>query len=342
MPLNDAKNFILKTAKEAFTRQTGITTELLKVAPAKKKLRLKVPGATAELEVMVVEGGELAVNTILILCRRLQNLEQFVMVIPQINAEKADKLRENRIQFIDTAGNCYINQPPVYVFIKGNKIPGVTKTPVVNRVFKQTGVRVLYALLCNPGLENETYRTIAAKTKVALGMINWVMKDLNELGFLLETGTGRTRQVRLVQKEKLLERWITAYAEQLRPKLLLGRYRGTEGWWQKAQLNPEQALWGGEPAAAKMTQYLKPQEITAYVDKDNLAAVLIPNRLKKDPTGDVELVARFWQPETIAPHGDTVHPVLVYADLMATGNQRNIETARIIYDEHIVQLIRED
>ncbi|MBW4054333.1 MAG: hypothetical protein HIU83_02815 [Proteobacteria bacterium] len=34
--------------------------------------------------------------------------------------------------------------------------------------------------------------------------------------------------------------------------------------------------------------------------------------------------------------------MLVYADLMATGNQRNIETARIQYDEHIVQLIRED
>ena len=31
----------------------------------------------------------------------------------------------------------------------------------------------------------------------------------------------------------------------------------------------------------------------------------------------------------------TVHPILVYADLIATGNQRNIETARILYDEHI-------
>jgi hypothetical protein len=36
-----------------------------------------------------------------------------------------------------------------------------------------------------------------------------------------------------------------------------------------------------------------------------------------------------------------VHPLLVYADLMATGNQRNIETARMIYDQHIIQLVRE-
>jgi hypothetical protein len=107
-------------------------------------------------------------------------------------------------------------------------------------------------------------------------------------------------------------------------------------------LKPEQAQWGGEVAAEKLTDYLKPQTITLYVDKDNPAAVIIPNRLKKDPEGDVELVGRFWQTDVVAPHGDTVHPILVYADLMATGNQRNIETARIIYDEHIVQLVGEN
>lgn len=342
MPLANAKKHILNTAKEAFACQTGITLELIKKDPEKKKLCLKTPGATVELEVMVIEGGGIAVDTTLILYRRLQNLARYVVVIPQITAEKADELRKDGIQFIDTAGNGYINQPPLYLFIKGNKAQGITKAPKVNRVFKQTGLRVLYALLCNPGLENETYRTIAAKTNVALGMVNWVLKDLNELGFLMETGAGRARQVRLIRKEQLLDRWITAYAEQLRPKLILGRYRGAEGWWQQTQMKPEQALWGGEVAAAILTDYLKPQTITVYVDKNNPAAVLIPNRLKKDPEGDVELVARFWQPETIAPHGDTVHPVLVYADLLATGNQRNIETARIIYDKYIVQLVREN
>ncbi|MDO9124685.1 MAG: type IV toxin-antitoxin system AbiEi family antitoxin [Deltaproteobacteria bacterium] len=32
----------------------------------------------------------------------------------------------------------------------------------------------------------------------------------------------------------------------------------------------------------------------------------------------------------------------MYADLLATGNERNIETAKMIYDQHIVQFIRED
>ncbi len=342
MPLPKAQKVIFESAREAFTRQTGITIDLLNKGPEQQLVHLQATGATVELEVKVLAGGTLAVNAMLVLCRRLQDLRHYIMVLPQVTAEKADELRKDNIQFIDAAGNCYINQLPLYLFIKGNKVQGVTKAPSVNRLFKQTGLRVLFALLCNPGLENETYRTIAAQTKVALGMVNWVVKDLKEVGFLLENGSGRCRQVQLLRKEHLLERWITAYAEQLRPKLVIGRYRCADGWWQRVALNPDQALWGGEVAAAKLTEYLKPQVVTLYVDRDNTGEVIISNRLKPDPQGEVELLGRFWQPDTVKPYGDTVHPLLVYADLITTGNQRNIDTARIIYEEHLVQFIREN
>ncbi len=342
MPTACNPKHILKTALGAVMRQSGLVLDIDNKAPDKQFLLLTTPEATVTLELFVVEGGAIAVNAALALYQRLKNHTRCMMIIQQVTADMADRLRGDDTQFMDTAGNCFINQPPYYVFIKGNKIQGAVKVPVVGRAFKQTGLRVVYALLCNPRLENETYRAIAAKTDVALGMVNWVLNELNELGYLVETGKGRARHIRLLGKEKLLERWITGYAEQLRPKLLIGRYRGADGWWQKAVLNPERAQWGGEVAAGKLTDYLKPQTITVYVDKDNPEAVLIQNRLKKDPEGDVELLYYFWRQETIVPRGDTVHPILVYADLMATGNQRNIETARILYDEHIVQLIRED
>ncbi len=342
MPLPATQMHLLKVATEAFALQSGITIELLHEDPDQQFICLETPGATAKLGVRVLDGGALTVTTMLILYRRQLDPKCYVTVLPQVTAEKADELRKDDIQFIDTAGNGYINQPPLYLFVKGNKDKKILKAPHVNRLFKQTGLRVLFALLCNPGLENETYRTIAAKTKVALGMVNWVVKDLRELGYLLEKGSGRRRQVQLLRKVHLLERWITAYAEQLRPKLILGRYRGAEGWWQEAELNPDQALWGGEVAAAKLTEYLKPHVVTLYVDRDNPGAVIVPNRLKPDPEGEVELLGRFWLPDTVKPYGDTVHPLLVYADLIATGNQRNMETARIIYDEHLVQLVGEN
>lgn len=337
MTYNNQTKQTLKLARDAFAGQTGVKLELDKVG-----LSLKIPETAIELKVLMIEGGPAMVKAMLVLLRRGENLDRQVVVLPQIPANMADELRQEGIQFLDAAGNGFINQPPLYLFVKGNKTAKVNITPATPRAFKQTGLRVLYALLCNPGLEDETYRVIAEKTQVALGMVNWVVKDLQELGFLFETGKGRARQLRLIEKERLLERWVTAYAEQLRPKLVLGRYRGAEGWWQKAELNPEQALWGGEAAAAKLTDYLKPQFVTVYVEKDRAGDVLLPNRLKKDSEGDVELVARFWQPATIPAYEDMVHPLLVYADLMATGNQRNIEIARMIYDQHLLQLVRED
>jgi hypothetical protein len=341
MKLTVHQNQLFKAAQTAFFHQTGIKLQMIEEAEGNPLVLIKTPATNVHMEV-VANVDTLAVNTLLLLGNRLENRDRTIFIVQQATATQADRFREIETQFIDTAGNCYLNQPQLYLFVKGNKVKLEFKTPTVNRVFKQTGLRVLFALLCNPGLENETYRTIAAKTNVALGMVNWVFKDLNDLGFLLETGTGRTRKLRLLKKKLLLDRWITAYTEQLRPKLVLGKYRGADGWWQNTHLDPGQTLWGGEVAAAKLTDYLMPQEITIYVNKDDPATVIIQNRLKKDPTGDVELVTRFWQPETIAPHGDMVNPILVYADLLASGNQRNIETARIIYDRYIVQLIGND
>ena len=262
----------------------------------------------------------------------------FLLVAKYINTQLADELKQNGTEFIDTAGNAFINQPPLYIFVKGNK-PDIVKAPPPKRTFKPAGLRVIYAFLCNPGLENKTYREIAAETGVALGTVDWIMKELKELGFLLDMGK---RGQRLVQKENLLQRWVTAYPEQLRPKLTLGRFRGEYGWWQQKTLDPFKAQWGGEVAAAKLTQYLKPQIITIYTTPQELDQLLIKNRLKRDPTGDVEILKRFWNPAEIWKYEDLVHPILIYADLLATGNERNIETAKMIYDQHIVQFVRED
>jgi len=322
MIVDNTQKSTIENAIIAFTLQTGIPTELVELA-GKTMLELKAGDTTLRIEPILKPGGQLAANMISFI-GRLPEPMKVMVVTREVTAELAERFRENNIQFVDEAGNAYINQPPIYIFIKGNRKERAAAAPVKGRAFKQTGLKVLFAFLCNPGLQNEPYRTIAARTGVALGMVNWVMGELKELGFLLEMGRGRDRRIKLIERERLLERWVTAYAEQLRPRLFHGRYRGPDGWWNNAALQPEVALWGGEVAAAKLTGYLKPQEITMYVDKGNPAAVLTACRLKKDPEGDVELLYRFWQPDTVAPHHDMVHPILIYADLMATGNQRSL------------------
>lgn len=335
---NENNNRIIKNACTALMGHTDIRVEI-SGRPKLKGLTLRAPGA--KIQLLPEVKGRITPTDVLLPLVKGNRPEGFILVTRQVTETIADKLKKNGIQFMDEAGNAYINHPPVYIYIKGNKNPAPTKVPVIGRAFKQTGLRVLYTLLCNPGLENHPYRTIAEKAGVALGMVNWIMRELKELGFLLEKGEGRRREIRLINKERLLERWITTYPEQLRPRLILGRFRGTAGWWKDAKLDPAQAEWGGEAAAAKLTGYLNPQEITVYVDKENPGVVLIPHKLKPDVDGEVELLRRFWRPGAVPPHRGMVHPLLVYADLMGTGNQRNIETARMIYEQYIVQFVRE-
>jgi len=279
-------------------------------------------------------------NKMLLLMHKQKLPHPLLLVTKHVNTQMAEELKNDCIEFIDTAGNAFINQPPIFIFVKGNRPPEIPGKVPINRAFNPTGLKMVYALLCNPGLENKPFREIAAKANVALGTVGWVMIALRELGFLIDMGK---RGNKLTRKDILLQRWIIAYPERLKPKQILGRYKGEyAGWWQQKKLDYLKAKWGGEVAAAKLTQYLNPEIITIYTTTGHLNHLLLEYRLKKNPVGEVEIFNQFWGYNENAEYGDLVHPMLIYADLIATGNPRNIETAKMIYEEHIVQLIRED
>jgi hypothetical protein len=54
----------------------------------------------------------------------------------------------------------------------------------------------------------------------------------------------------------------------------------------------------------------------------------------------LELRKPFWgRALRVEGRPDTVPPALVYADLLATGDARCIETAQMIYDDHLARLL---
>lgn len=279
-------------------------------------------------------------DTLLLLMEKERVPHPLLVIAKYVNPMAAAELMRNGLEFVDTAGNAFINHPPIYIYVQGNRPPQIPGQVPPKRAFRPAGLKMIYAFLCNPGLENKTFREIAAMADVALGTVGWIMKELKELGFLLDIGT---HGYKLIQKDILLQRWVTAYAEQLRPKQVLGRYKGEDGdWWQKKTLHPLKEQWGGEVAAAKLTQYLNPQIITIYTTGQRLNQLLLECRLRKDGEGNVEIIERFWKPGENEPYGDLVHPILMYADLLTTGDQRNIETARMIYEQHIIRLVGEN
>jgi len=328
------KNVPAQTEIKTFALQPTFALEFRPDRRIKMMMQGKALDYYAEIKTIVTKPHKL-----LLLMHKEKLNYPLLLVAKYVNAQMAEQLRLDGIEFIDTAGNTFINQPPIYIFLKGNRPPEDVRKAPLKRAFKPAGLKIIYAFLCNPGFENKAYRKIAAATDVALGTVGWIMKELKDLGFLLDMGK---RGNKLTQRKNLLQRWVTAYPEQLRAKLILGRYRGEYGWWQQKKLDPLVAQWGGEVAAERLTHYLNPEVITIYTTAQQLNQLLIGNRLRKDHEGDVEILERFWKPAGKLEYEDLVHPILVYADLLATGNQRNIETAKMIYEQHIIQLIRED
>jgi hypothetical protein len=257
-----------------------------------------------------------------------------VLVTRYVTPQQAERLRRANAQFIDTAGNAFLNQPPLFVLVTGKRrMEGPVKARPA-RFFSSAGIRVLFALLCRPALAAASYRDIAAAADVSLGAVSQVMEDLKSAGYLVGQ-EGKERK--LMKHEELIRRWGEAYAERLRPKLLIARFSAEKpDWWKEVHLEEMNACWSGEVAAAKLTRYLRPQIKTIYAP-NRLAALQLKFRFRQDKNGDIELLTKFWTFDRDAAPLDTAPALLVYADLMASGDERNIETAGMIYDRYIIR-----
>jgi len=264
------------------------------------------------------------------------NLKQeCILVTDYVTPPMADLMKKLDMFFMDTAGNAYINKLPLYVFIKGNKLPERGKTRPQRRLLKPTGLRVVFALLNNRDMVNWPYRDVAKTVDVALGTVGWIFRDLREMGFLLEMG-GRKRRVTNLQT--LLRRWVEAYPDQLRPKLVIDRFKADHhDWWKEVNIVEHHACWGGEVAAAKLTQHLKPEKAVIYANEPP-GKLIIENKLRKASDWDVEILKPFWKFKHEFADQGIAPPLLVYTDLMATGDDRNIETAGIIYDKSFANM----
>lgn len=255
-----------------------------------------------------------------------------LLVTDHVTPPLAEALRVQGVEFLDAAGNAFLNQPPLLVFVKGQQAGEGAPALERGRAFQATGLQVLFALLARPELVARPYREIAIAAGVAHGTVGWVMAELPGLGYVANVGGRR----RLLDGERLLDRWTEAYARTLRPKLLLGRYRGDLGALQKAAPWPSGVLIGGELAAARLTHRLRPGTATFYTEAVDLKA-LLKLVLKADTGGNVDFRRRFWN--FPAEETQLTPNLLVYADLLAIGDARCLETAQLLRGPLIARLV---
>jgi len=260
-----------------------------------------------------------------------------ILIADYINPVMAEKLKAAEVQFLDTAGNAYLNQQPVYIHIIGRKPKQKhISAKVGGRAFQPAGLKVVYEFLTDRNFVNAPYREIAERANVALGAVGWVIRDLVEQGFLIEL---KNKKRKLTNHGELLDKWVENYPQRLRKKLLLGNFTAEEvDWRHTIDLREYKAVWGGEIAAEKYTNYLTPKDATVYIPKENMSRFLNEAKLRRAqayerPQTNIELL----QPlGTDDKNNDTLAtPILVYADLIATGDPRNIEAAQRLREQYI-------
>lgn len=339
---------LIQTATDALRRTLSAGSVTIEIAPV---LRHADPGYDAVMEVIV--GGEshafdvevkrrLSAAVAVRLAERARpSGRRLVVISDRVSTSAGEVLRERGVGYVDAAGNAHIEAPPLFIHVEG-RTGRPHEAPV--RAFAGEGLRVVFLLLLAPELASEPYRRLAELSGASHGVVQYTMGDLERMGHLVRMG--RTER-RLRDVGGLLDRWAAGYIEVLRPKISMGTFRFT-GADAYRELGSSVSLttrdyWGGEPAAARMTGYLKPARLTVYTHDERLG-IMKRLRVLPDEDGPLTIVRAFWTAEAEGEPrldarflGDTVPAVVAYADLLASNDPRNAEVAALLRDRVLAE-----
>ena len=176
---------------------------------------------------------------------------------------------------------------------------------------------------------NQPYRQISNNTGLSLGTITNVVEELLYEKFVIKTSKGRI----LKNKRALLDTWQVHFNQTLKPKLLLKTMEFVDSDsrkdWELIAL-PDGVCWGGEGGAYLTSKYLIPEQFDIYTEGPSIN-LMMTRKMRFEENGSIHVYQKFWrsQHERVAPM------ILIYADLMGSGNSRCIEAAQKLIENGI-------
>lgn len=255
--------------------------------------------------------------------------QNFLLVAEKLFPKVKKELREHEVNYLEGNGNVYINQNDMFLYIDTNKTLK-TKKDKGNRAFTKTGLKVIFHFLLDSQLINNTQREIAEITNVALGNIPLILNGLLETNFILKLNKNKYL---INDYDELLNKWITAFEQTLKPKIFKQRFRfqNENQDWRAVLFNRDKTVWGGEPAGDILTNHLRPEKFIIYT-RETVKDLMLNYRLIPDDEGDLWAYDLFWNSQF---NENTAPAILVYADLMIGNDKRSKETANKILNEQI-------
>lgn len=231
------------------------------------------------------------------------------------------------INVVDSSGNCKIEAKQLFINIIGQK-----STPIKQpkgKAFNEAGLKAVFYFLLNDTNINQPYRQISNNTGLSLGTITNVVEELLYEKFVIKTSKGRI----LKNKRALLDTWQVHFNQTLKPKLLLKTMEFVDSDsrkdWELIAL-PDGVCWGGEGGAYLTSKYLIPEQFDIYTEGPSIN-LMMTRKMRFEENGSIHVYQKFWrsQHERVAPM------ILIYADLMGSGNSRCIEAAQKLIENGI-------
>jgi len=261
-----------------------------------------------------------------------------MLFAPHIGRPLAEYLVGKNVNFVDEAGNCHVRLGTSFMAL----IEGRTAAPraALGRGIGLSGHLVLFAILAKPELITNSMRTLAAKAGASKTAVEHILGRLTQEGAIVRSRTRRHLQ----DKKTLLDRWLGGYSTLVRPRLLVGQFRtpdtdptALEGRIEKVLTDDKPWGWGGGAAANRLTGFYRGSRTILHLADPSETTI---RSLRGLPSDEGELTV-LRTPGHIAFEGAaprTVHPLLVYTELLTEGTDRARECAEMIRKRYLTWL----
>ena len=339
--MNMREEQILLPALEKLTEITGIEARILDL-PGKRSESIDAIVQLSKGKQSYIMEADVTTELRTAALSNVLNKQKFndgriLMVSKYIPTPMKDELKANGVSYLESSGNCYIENDSIYVFINDQKSPPL-KTIEETKLWAPSGMKFLFAILMDQELLNSSYRNIANIAGVALGNIGSFINEMKRDGYVI-TGVRNKKAILILEnRTMLIDKWADMYTTILRPKQIIGRFRfnkkeDRENWQDQANSDLE-IYWGAETAGAILTEYLSPEVYTIYSKEDQFE-IMRKLKIVPDHIGEVELLRPFWNEEIFTTNKGTVPALLAYAELISSFDSRNRETAMRIKEKYV-------
>lgn len=253
-----------------------------------------------------------------------------LMIGPRVTPRNADRLRAAGLNFLDANGNAYIHFADTLIDVRGrtgNSVAASYQPPVGSTLFTDKRSQVIFAIISWPELLEGRLQDLATASGVSVGFVQKTLILLEGTRHVERYGTARSARA-LTDVDRLIEGWAAAFPSGLGAPSKTRTFRG--------EFEPT-ALDAAGPALYLSGEAVAPwirrnPTWTLYVDDLPRDAIRAGRWSSASGEPNIFVRTRFWrEPDehaaSRAGRVRTAPPLLVYADLMASGDSRQKEAA---------------